>query len=253
MTYIFRVPKQRFLCSLNLTTDLFIAKAIFWEIAAPILKRHGVQEIDLNEHLTHPNLAPEKINEILELEMCVVISPILSIYLNTTKSKMSHERNIDLYNKNMRKGITAALLFSHGGEEEFYIDTGFGINRTSVSFNEYTRHIDRRSGLDKILSEIISCKEKLIPRPHSSRKIKAQEWVDENDGKYDILMIRSCNPHNVCLESKKSLLYYPKGLSSIYKFANDIDYELFDPESAGMKVREILSQKPASEMTSVMI
>ena len=47
---------------------------------------------------------------------------------------------------------------------------------------------------------------------------KVQEWVDEHDGKYDALIINSCNPNGIPISTEQSFLVYPMRIN----FDNEI-------------------------------
>jgi hypothetical protein len=41
-----------------------------------------------------------------------------------------------------------------------------------------------------------------------NRKRSVQEWVDEHEGKFDVLFLRCCNPGHITLKSEKSALIW---------------------------------------------
>ena len=47
---------------------------------------------------------------------------------------------------------------------------------------------------------------------------RVQEWLDKHDGKYDALIVNSCNPDGIPISTEQSFLVYPIGIN----FTNEI-------------------------------
>jgi hypothetical protein len=58
-----------------------------------------------------------------------------------------------------------------------------------------------------------------------------QNWVNERDGKYNLIILQTCNPEGAKITSQKSLILIPNSiLSGLNLFSGDVQIELYVPQ-----------------------
>lgn len=105
-------------------------------------------------------------------------------------------------------------------------------NDSNLDYKRFVEVYEKLNGLSRWgILDAHGDDEDIIWKYHDKgQEFKVQDWIDEHDGKYSLLILSVCNSHALEIKSKKSLVLSPNNVVAGWRLDfGHVKFELYVP------------------------